>query len=59
MFTKVMGFLVFIVGFFLLVIAVLGTIVPMGVGTLERALMFGGGVVTCIIGYYMATLERA
>ena len=55
MLTKVMGFLLFIVGLLLIVLAIialLGVIQPSGLG--ERLLMFLGGLILVIIGYYMA-----
>ena len=57
MFTyKVMGTSLFILGLFLLAIAVLGTVFPLvRVGELERFTIFAAGVFTCAIGYYMAT----
>ncbi len=58
MITKVMGFALFIVGLLLIILAVLallGVIEPHGLG--ERFLMFGGGLVLVLIGYFMARDE--
>jgi Na+/H+ antiporter NhaD/arsenite permease-like protein len=58
MVTKVMGLLLFIVGLLLIVLAIialLGLIQPSGLG--ERLLMFLGGLILVIIGYYMARDE--
>lgn len=58
MVTKVMGLLLFIVGLLLIllaIIALIGLIQPSGLG--ERLLMFGGGLILVIIGYYMARDE--
>jgi ABC-type molybdate transport system substrate-binding protein len=51
-----MGTSVFVVGLFLLVIAVIATLAPVGrIGDLERFTVFVAGAFTCAIGYYMAT----
>ena len=55
MITKFMGLLLFLVGFFLIVLAMaalLNLIEPSGL--FERVLMFSGGLVLCILGYIMA-----
>lgn len=55
MITKFMGLLLFLVGFFLIVLAMaalLDLIQPSGL--FERILMFIGGLVLCILGYFMA-----
>ena len=55
MITKFMGLLLFLVGFFLIVLAMaalLELIQPSGL--LERLLMFIGGLALCVIGYFMA-----
>ncbi len=55
MITKFMGTLLFIVGFFLIVLAtfsVLQLIQPQG--AFERILLYVGGLVLCVIGYIMA-----
>lgn len=59
MVTKFMGTALFLVGLILIVIsilALLGLIQPQGLG--ERFLLFAGGVLLCLLGYYMAR-ERA
>ncbi len=55
MFTQVMGLLVFVAGLIMLVVSVVDTLIPSGIGNLERLVLFGGGVVTCLIGYFMAS----
>jgi hypothetical protein len=53
--TKFMGLLLFLVGFFLIVLAMaalLNLIQPSGL--FERLLMFIGGLVLCVLGYIMA-----
>ena len=55
MVTKFMGLLLFLVGFFLIILAMaalLNLIQPSGL--FERVLMFIGGLVLCVIGYVMA-----
>lgn len=55
MVTKVMGSALFLLGLLLLVLAtlaLLGYIEPRGLG--ERLLMFGGGLILCLLGFYMA-----
>jgi arginine exporter protein ArgO len=55
MVTKFMGLLLFLIGFFLIVLAMaalLNLIQPSGL--FERLLMFVGGLVLCVIGYVMA-----
>lgn len=55
MITKFMGLLLFLIGFFLIVLAMaalLDLIQPSGL--FERILMFIGGLVLCILGYFMA-----
>jgi hypothetical membrane protein len=50
-----MGTALFLVGLMLIIIsilALLGLIQPQGLG--ERLLIFFGGVLLCLIGYYMA-----
>ena len=59
MVTKFMGTALFLVGLILIMIsilALLGLIQPQGLG--ERFLLFAGGVLLCLLGYYMAR-ERA
>ena len=59
MVTKFMGTALFLVGIILIIIsilALLGLIQPQGLG--ERFLLFAGGVLLCLLGYYMAR-ERA
>ena len=56
---EVMGTLVFIVGFCLLVLSVLATIIQIGtIGEPERFILFIVGALTCILGYYMGTQTR-
>ena len=60
MVTKVMGTLLFIVGLLLILLAILAlvnVIQPGGLG--ERLLMFGGGLILVLIGYFMARDEPA
>ena len=55
MITKFMGLLLFLVGFFLILLAMaalLNLIQPSGL--FERLLMFIGGLVLCVLGYFMA-----
>jgi len=55
MVTKFMGLLLFLVGFFLIILALaalLNLIQPSGL--FERVLMFIGGLLLCVIGYVMA-----
>jgi len=55
MITKFMGLLLFLVGFFLIILAMaalLDLIQPSGL--FERLLMFIGGMVLCVLGYFMA-----
>jgi len=55
MVTKFMGLLLFLVGFFLIILAMaalLNLIQPSGL--FERVLMFIGGLLLCVIGYVMA-----
>ncbi len=59
MFPQVMGFLVFLAGLVMLVVSVLDTIIPVGLGPVERFVMFGAGTVTCVLGYFMATSVRS
>lgn len=60
MVTKIMGLLLFLVGFFLIILAtlaLLGFVEPSGLG--ERLLMFIGGLVLCVVGYFMARDQPA
>lgn len=60
MVTKFMGLLLFLVGFFLIVLALaalLELIQPSGL--FERILMFVGGLILCVIGYVMARDQPA
>jgi hypothetical protein len=53
--TKFMGLLLFLVGFFLIILAMaalLDLIQPSGL--FERLLMFVGGIILCVLGYFMA-----
>jgi ABC-type transport system involved in multi-copper enzyme maturation permease subunit len=55
MITKFMGLLLFLVGFALLILAVLallGFVEPRGL--FERILMFAGGLILAALGYLMA-----
>ena len=62
MITKFMGLLLFLVGFILIVLAVLVLIdilqVP-GIDFFQRILMFLGGLILCVIGYVMARDQGA
>lgn len=60
MVTKFMGLLLFLIGFFLIVLALaalLELIQPSGL--FERILMFVGGLILCVIGYVMARDQPA
>jgi hypothetical protein len=57
--SQLMGFLVFVAGLVMLIVAVLGMLVPMGMSNVERIVLFAGGVVTCLIGYFMATASKS
>jgi hypothetical protein len=60
MVTKFMGLLLFLVGFFLIILAMaalLDLIQPSGL--FERILMFVGGLILCVIGYVMARDQPA
>ena len=55
MVTKFLGLLLFLVGFFLIILAMaalLDLIQPSGL--FERILMFSGGLILCVLGYIMA-----
>ncbi len=55
MVTKLMGTLLFLIGFVLIglaVLALLGYVEPRGFG--ERLLMFTGGLILCVLGFLMA-----
>jgi hypothetical protein len=55
MITKWMGLVLFLVGLALILLAIfalLGFIQPSGL--FERLLMFIGGVILCVLGYFMA-----
>ncbi len=55
MVTKFMGLLLFLVGFFLIVLAtaaLLGLVQPNDL--FQRVLMFLGGLILCVIGFVMA-----
>ncbi len=57
MVTKFMGLLLFLVGFLLIVLAVLalvGVLQVAGIDFFQRVLMFLGGLILCVIGYVMA-----
>jgi hypothetical protein len=62
MVTKFMGLLLFLVGFFLIFLAVLVLIevvkVP-GIDFFQRIIMFLGGLILCVIGYVMARDQPA
>ncbi len=60
MVTKFMGLLLFLVGFFLIILAMaalLDFIQPSGL--FERLLMFVGGLILCVLGYIMARDQPA
>lgn len=52
---ELMGILLFLVGLFTLVIGVLATVIPFDIGGFERVVLYGAGVLTCSLGYAMAT----
>ena len=55
MITKVMGFALFLVGLFLLVLSILALLERVGPFSAgERLLMFFGGLILCVIGFIMA-----
>ena len=53
--TQLMGLLIFLVGLFMLIVAIVAVLSPIGIGLGERILLFGGGVITCALGFYMAS----
>ncbi len=57
MITILMGVAIFSVGFFMLIVAVLDLlgISPRNFGIGERILVYGGGVLLCVVGYFMAS----
>ena len=54
MVTKVMGLLLFVVGLFLIILATLALLSFLPIGLFERFLVFGGGLLLCVVGYVMA-----
>jgi hypothetical protein len=57
MVTKFMGLLLFLVGFLLILLAVLalvGVLQVSGIDFFQRVLMFLGGLILCVIGFVMA-----
>jgi hypothetical protein len=52
---ELMGLLLYLVGLFTLLIGVLATVIPFDIGGLERVVLYGAGVLTCSLGYTMAT----
>jgi arginine exporter protein ArgO len=55
MVTKVMGTLLFVVGFFLITLATLSVLEMIQQrGAFERVLLYVGGLILCILGYIMA-----
>jgi hypothetical protein len=52
---ELMGVLFFLVGLVTLLIGVVATLVPFGIGALEHIVLFGAGVLVCSLGYGMAT----
>lgn len=52
---ELMGILLFLVGLVTQIIGVTAAIVPIGVGGFERIVIYGAGVLTCSLGYIMAT----
>ena len=52
---ELMGILLFLVGLITLIIGVVATLVAIGIGGFERIVLFGAGVMTCSLGYLMAT----
>lgn len=55
MITKLMGALLFLAGLLMLIIAMLAMLgVTPPAGLLERLLVFGGGLLLCVMGYLMA-----
>jgi hypothetical protein len=57
-YARVMGFLVFFAGLITLVVAVLDTIIPIGIGSVERIILFAGGVIVVVLGYLMVMWDR-
>ncbi len=54
-----MGLLIFLAGLVMVVVSALSTVVPVGtIGDLERVVLFVAGVLTLVIGYYMAQSVR-
>lgn len=55
MLTKVMGTMLFIVGFFLILLATMAVLeLVQPEGAFERILLYIGGLILCVIGYIMA-----
>jgi hypothetical protein len=52
---EVMGILLFLVGLITQIIGVIAGIVPLGIGGFEQVVIYGAGVLTCSLGYVMAT----
>ncbi len=51
---QIMATLIFIAGLILVIVAVLSTIVQVStIGDLERFLLFGAGVFTLVLAYFM------
>ena len=55
MLTKLMGTLLFVIGFFLITLATLSIleVIPQR-GAFERILLYLGGLILCVLGYVMA-----
>jgi hypothetical protein len=55
MITKIMGALLFLAGLIMLLISMLALLgLSQPTGLLERLIVFGGGVLLCVMGYLMA-----
>ncbi len=55
MVTKVMGTLLFVIGFFLIILATLALLdIIQQRGVFERIMMYVGGLILCVLGYVMA-----
>jgi len=52
-----MGVQLYVCGLITILIAVIDLINPIGLGGLERGLLFGAGCLNCSMGYYMVLLE--
>jgi hypothetical protein len=52
---ELMGILIFLVGLIMQIVGVIAGIVSLGIGGFEQVVIYGAGVLTCSLGYIMAT----